>query len=476
MGAPEAQARIGILVVAYNAASTLASVIDRIPKDFSQKIADILVCDDHSQDSTYLVGLGYKQMTPDLPLTVIRHPKNLGYGGNQKVGYRMAIERGLDFIVLLHGDGQYAPECLPDMVAPLERGECEVVLGSRMMIPGAARRGGMPLYKYIGNKVLTKMQNTVLGTSLSELHSGYRAYSTRALASLPFEENSDGFDFDTQLLIQLHDAGKRIREIPIPTYYGDEICYVNGLKYARDVTRITFGYRFQKVGFGTGRLGSVGDEYQLKASESSSHRVIERRLRIEPPSKILDLGCSAGALGELLRRQGHHVTGIDARRVGDVEDHLDHFFLADLDQGIPEEVGSGFDVVIAADILEHVKDPERLLRDVRRCLRSQGLLFASVPNFGHWYPRFRVAFGRFDYDQRGILDRTHLRFFSRRSFRRIAVASGFRVLKIRAIGLPFDTLDVGGRAARALARADQLTVRTYPTLFAYQLMFELEPR
>jgi SAM-dependent methyltransferase len=310
---------------------------------------------------------------------------------------------------------------------------------------------------------------------LSEFHSGYRAYSTRALASVPFEANSDGFDFDTQILIQLHDSGRRIREIPIPTYYGDEICYVNGLKYARDVTKDTLGYRFQKMGFGTGRLGSVGGEYQLKPNEDSSHRAIQRRLGSEPPSKILDLGCSSGALSELLGHQGHRVTGVDSQQLGDVEGRMAHFCLADLERGIPEEAGSGFDVVAAADVLEHVSHPERLLQDVRRRLRPGGLLLASVPNFGHWYPRLRVASGRFDYDQRGILDRTHLRFFSRQSFRRMAEASGFEVLKIRSIGLPLDTLGLGGRAGRVLARADQIAVGTYPNLFAYQILFELQP-
>ena len=108
--------RIGILVVAYNAASTLAQVLDRIPRDFVPRIDEVLVGDDHSQDSTYLVGLGYQQQSGDLPLTVVRHPRNLGYGGNQKAGYRWAIENGLDIVVLLHGDGQYAPEILPDIV------------------------------------------------------------------------------------------------------------------------------------------------------------------------------------------------------------------------------------------------------------------------------------------------------------------------------------------------------------------------
>ncbi len=126
--------RIGVLVVAYNAVSTLAHVLDRIPPAFRSRVAHVFVCDDASQDATYLVGLGYKQITDDLPETIVRNSTNLGYGGNQKAGYRLAIEHDLDIIVLLHGDGQYAPECIEDLVAPLERGECDAVFGSRMMI------------------------------------------------------------------------------------------------------------------------------------------------------------------------------------------------------------------------------------------------------------------------------------------------------------------------------------------------------
>jgi SAM-dependent methyltransferase len=229
------------------------------------------------------------------------------------------------------------------------------------------------------------------------------------------------------------------------------------------------------MGFGTGRLGAVGDEYELKPSQDSSHAMIERRLGCEPPSKILDLGCSGGALARRLRDRGHHVTGVDSMRVGDVDEQVSQFFLGDLERGIPDEVGSSFDIVIAADLLEHLRDPDRLLRDVRRRLRPGGMLLASVPNFGHWYPRFRVAVGRFDYDQRGILDRTHLRFFSRQSFRRLARASGFLVVNVRSTGLPVDVLGLASPVGRVVAKADHLAVSTYPNLFAYQFLFELEP-
>ena len=263
--------RIGILVVAYNAAGTLARVLDRIPADFRPRISGVLVSDDHSADATYLVGLGYQQIDPTLPLEVIRNPHNLGYGGNQKVGYRWAIERGFDIIVMLHGDGQYAPEKLPDVVGPLERGDADAVFGSRMLEPGAARRGGMPLYKYEGNKVLTKLENTLVGTGLSEWHSGYRAYSVAALRELPFERNDDDFNFDTQIIIQLAEAGKTMVEIPIPTFYGDEICYVNGLKYARLISRDVIRYRAHKMGFGSGELAFASDPYEARQSPDTAH-------------------------------------------------------------------------------------------------------------------------------------------------------------------------------------------------------------
>ncbi|MGH9081414.1 MAG: glycosyltransferase, partial [Acidimicrobiales bacterium] len=354
------KARIGILVVAYNAATTLAKVLDRIPEEIRPDIEEVIVSDDHSQDSTYLVGLGYKQVS-DLPITLIRQPTNLGYGGNQKAGYDLAIEHGLDVVVMLHGDGQYAPESLPEMVAPILDGQADAVFGSRTMIKGAARKGGMPLYKYVGNRILTRFENAALGTDLSEFHSGYRAYSVSALKQIPFERNSDGFNFDTQIIIQLHDAGLRITEVPIPTYYGDEICYVDGLGYARDVSRDVVAYRLQKAGFGDGSLIALNEEYQLKPSEDSSHGRISTLMGARPPSKVLDLGCSGGRLAKRLREMGHHVTGVDVNEIAGVYERTDAFFRADLNDGIPFEVGSGFDVVLGADVLEHLVNPGALI-------------------------------------------------------------------------------------------------------------------
>ena len=330
---------VGILVVAYNAASTLAQTLDRIPREFRSEIHEVLVGDDHSQDSTHLVALGYQQTTTDLPLTIVRHPENLGYGGNQKWGYQYAIDHGWDVVVLLHGDGQYAPELLPSMIEPIVAGKAEAVFGSRIMNRGEARRGGMPAYKYVGNRILTTFQNAVVGTELTEWHSGYRAYDVRALAQLPLEVNADGFNFDTEIIIQLHEAGFRIAEIPIPTYYGDEICYVDGIGYAKDVTKDVLRYRAHKMGFGTGAKAFASSSYDIKEGDDSSHGRILRWMEMRPPSRILDLGCSDGELGARLMAMGHAVVGVDYEEHKGVRDRLVDFYQADLDHGIPDEVG-----------------------------------------------------------------------------------------------------------------------------------------
>ncbi len=477
-----AQPRIGIIVVAYNAATTLAQVLDRIPRWFVPEISDVLVCDDASQDSTFLVGLGYQQVSSgELPLTVIRREKNLGYGGNQKAAYRWAIDHGLDIVVMLHGDGQYAPEHLPRMVEPIVEDESDVVLGSRMLEKGAARRGGMPLYKLVGNRILTTAQNKLAGAHLSEWHSGYRAYRVSALKDVPFEQNDDGFDFDTQIILQLLEAAKRIKEIPIPTFYGDEICYVNGLAYARDVMRHTVRYRAHKIGFGDGGAAFASTDYEVKEGSLTSHGRIVNWMAHRAPARVLDLGCAGGHLAAALRKQGHHVTGVDKIEIEGVRDRVDEFVCCDLDDAFPESVTGEFDVILAADVLGQLRDPGRVLSDARTLLSNNGIVLVSIPNFEHWYPRVRVVTGTFAYERRGLLDGGQLRFFTRKTFERLVDEAGYEIVRETPVGLPFEVLARGSatgrpRAARALSAVDRVAVAAWPTMFGYQFLGELRAR
>ncbi|RIL03105.1 MAG: hypothetical protein DCC75_13025, partial [Proteobacteria bacterium] len=205
---------------------------------------EIFVVDDCSKDNTYYAALGYKHENHVEKLTVHRNEINQGYGGNQKVGYQYAIDRGLDIVAMVHGDGQYAPEALPSLLEPLVKGEADMVFGSRMSKSGEALRGGMPLYKFFGNRILTFVQNKLSGLKLSEYHSGYRLYSVAALKRIPFQAFTNSWHFDTQIILAMHERGMRIVERPIPTYYGDEICHVNGIPYAFHCVFTT--YRFYR--------------------------------------------------------------------------------------------------------------------------------------------------------------------------------------------------------------------------------------
>ena len=468
--------KVGVLVVAYNAETTLVDVLDRIRPDMRRELAEVLVQDDHSTDATFSVATEYLQRGTDLPLTVVRHPQNLGYGGNQKAGYTYAVNHGWDVVVLLHGDGQYAPEVMHEMVAPIVSGDADAVFGSRMMTKGGARAGGMPMYKYVGNRILTTSQNAITGLRLSEWHSGYRAYRVSALADLPFVGNSDGFDFDTEIILQLHATKKKIVEVPIPTYYGDEICRVNGVAYARDIMIDTLRHRLGRTGFGSGEVGRVTEPYAYKPSAHSSHGRVLQFMQPRPPMRVLDVGCGPGWLAEALVAQGHHVTGVDLAEEPGVRDRMHHFVQADLERGLPDDVGGDFDVILAADVIEHVRNPQQLLQEMSHRLRPGGTVIASVPNISHWYPRGRTALGLFDYDQRGILDTTHVRFFTRRSFVRMAQQAGLQPIDRRHTGLPFDALKVSTdrSVGRFAALVDRALVRLWPTMFAYQFVYELD--
>jgi glycosyltransferase involved in cell wall biosynthesis len=194
---------------AYNAARTVAATWEAIPDG---TVDEVLLVDDGSHDATL-------EIAARLPIRTIALPHNVGYGANQKTCYLEAIRLKADVVVMLHPDGQYDPALLPDLVAPILDGKADLVLGSRMLIPGGARAGRMPLYRYIANRALTTIENRMLGTEFSELHTGYRAYSRSFLETIPFMRNSDDFVFDSQVIAQAVAFDQRVAEVPIHTRY-----------------------------------------------------------------------------------------------------------------------------------------------------------------------------------------------------------------------------------------------------------------
>jgi len=233
--------KVVVVMPAYNAEKTLKDTYSDIPME---KVSSIILVDDGSTDGTI-------NLAKELNLKVFAHKRNYGYGANQKTCYIEALKDDADIVVMLHPDYQYDPKLLPEMIKPIEEGQADMVLGSRLLIDNALK-SGMPWWKYIGNKALTKLENLVLGKNFAEYHTGYRAYSHKLLASLPFQLNSDKFVFDQEIIFQAVHSGFRIVEIPVPTRYFPEASsasFLSSVIYGFGILKLIAEYLLHKSRF-----------------------------------------------------------------------------------------------------------------------------------------------------------------------------------------------------------------------------------
>jgi glycosyltransferase involved in cell wall biosynthesis len=232
-----------VIIPAYNAGSTIENVFARIPAAAQDRIERYVVVNDGSTDDTELV---LERLRASIPrLVALRHAVNRGYGAAEKTLLDYAVAEGAEIVVLLHADGQYSPEKIPDLLAPFDRNEADIVQGSRMAAPGALR-GGMPIYKFVANKALTMLANWAFGMQLSEYYSGYMVYNRRALVTIPYRKLGDSFHFDLQMLVMARVKGLRIRQVAIPTIYAGEVSHLNPIKYGFDVLSVIAGFRSGK--------------------------------------------------------------------------------------------------------------------------------------------------------------------------------------------------------------------------------------
>jgi len=238
--------KVVVVMPAYNAEKTLVKTYEQLPHEI---VDEVIVVDDHSADATV-------EAARRLGATVLAHAANLGYGANQKTCYTEALARGADIVVMVHPDYQYSPRLCGAMAWMIASGEYDAVLASRIL-GRSALAGGMPLWRYVSNRLLTAVENLLLGVKLSEFHTGYRAFSRSALSALPLEQNSDGFVFDNQMIAQLFFAGFRVGEISCPTRYAAESSSINfrqSCVYGFGVLGTAFAYRMAKAGLWSSRI------------------------------------------------------------------------------------------------------------------------------------------------------------------------------------------------------------------------------
>ena len=474
----ERKPRVLVFIVAYYAESTILDVLERIP-ELPDYDTEVLIIDDGSSDATYVLAerlrrLGSYRHT----LTVLRNPVNQGYGGNQKLGYHYAIENGFDFVALLHGDGQYAPEMLPELLEPLRRDTADVVMGSRMLVRGNALKGGMPLYKFIGNQMLTWYQNRVLRCRLSEFHTGYKVCSVALLRRIPFELNSNVFHFDTEIIIQFLRTRARIVEVPIPTHYGDEICRVNGMRYARDVINASTVALLQDFGLVYRRNFDVApptnEHYVAKLGFPSTHSAAVAA--IPPDSTVMDIGCGPGHLCPVLRAKGCRIIGVDQFRA-DASAGFSEFYVSNLDaEPFPHPL-EDVQVVLVLDIIEHLTSPEKFCNELRRRAQSNLALkvVISTGNIGYFVTRAMLFLGQFNYNKRGILDLTHTRLFTFSSLRRLLKETGFTIEQEIGIPPPIPLVVKNAFWQKVLMGLQSFLIRISRGLFAYQMFMVVRP-
>ena len=450
--------RLLVFIVAYNAEQTIENVLKRIPRNLSDEYeVEILIIDDSSRDQTFAKSeIAKRSGTVPFKMTVLFNPVNQGYGGNQKIGFHYAIENGFNWVALVHGDGQYAPECLPELTAVLAREDADAVFGSRMMKGRSALKGGMPLYKYVGNKILTQFQNVLLGSNLSEFHSGYRLYAIEALKKIPFDLNSNDFHFDTEIIIQLFLARQRIKELPIPTFYGDEICHVNGLKYAWDVCITTIQSKVQKFHICYDRKFDCIPE--AKKEEQKFDRFSVEMVfadSIEPSSSLLIMGKAERVLIAYLEEQGHRVT----------------FHQQGLLESVLGQCGP-VDYIVVLDDTDLAQRPDLLVSRLRDFCRFHPdvTIVLALGNIGFILTRLLLLFGRFAYTKKGIISFASYRLFTLKSIKKLLSQNNFEFDMVKGIPIQYKKVFNSKMICARLSAVHMAFSRLWPSLFAYQFL------
>lgn len=235
-----------IFIPAFNVETKIIGVIKKIPQSIMRNYyVRILIIEDFSKDNTRKIIEEYlKNENKDNIISCIKNDKNHGYGGVQKIAFDYAVKNNFNFIIMLHGDGQYSPEKIPEFFTNLEKNKFDAVFGSRFIFPKDALKGGMPLYKFIGNRVLTFIQNLIIGSKMSEFHSGYRSYRVSMLKKINYQKNTNNFHFDTEIIYQMLKLNYVIKEIAMPTHYGDEVSHLKSIPYGLNIILSTIKYKF----------------------------------------------------------------------------------------------------------------------------------------------------------------------------------------------------------------------------------------
>ena len=403
------------------------------------------------------------------PVERIQIQSKIGVGGTQKLIFKTLIEDGTEVILVMTSENDLSLDLLDQILGLIINNKTDAILVSPI---------NKKLLSFgVLSRISSRFNNFLSGSLFLNWHSPICAYSKRGLELTNFLQSPNGQGFNTDLLLQLKSAGVQVLEIQDENLTARVVKISDAFASLAAVLR----HRVRVMGFAPSYV--IKPSYRFKFNAYSSHSQISKILKNLPLGKILDLGCADGQLSEIASSHGHKVTAVDMIAPESLSQNV-NFIQHNLENGLPNSLTEKFDLVLCADILEHLRNPDVLLSKIISSLTADGVVLVSIPNFGHWYPRARVLLGKFDYDARGILDQSHLRFFSRKSFLRMASLAGFDTKQVSLTGTPFEVMLREAPQRRfnwnsllyILSKTDRALCKIRPNLFAYQFIFELKPR
>lgn len=521
--------RFLIYVVAYEAEQHLYDLFERIPFElFNREEIQFLVNDAGCSDNGSCLLKKWLIAHEIYNVTILKNRIDQGYGGNQKIGLRVAVDDAYSCLILLDGDGSYSPGLLTELIEAWRASEPDILLGARSQSspsdPAEQKHVDLP----VSDRILDRFQNWITGWNLADYQTGCRAYSTKFLKTIPFEINTNDLHFDRELMLQAAHVGARVREIEIPMNDRIQINHGRGWKSSWNALGAILQYKMHQWGMlcSLKLRNHSTDRYRDKTlADYSSHACALKLLEKRDAHEVLDIGCGPGYVARQCEQRGIRVTGIDCARPR--PGMMSNFLLADLEQDILPVSLRDYDTLLLLDVIEHLSNPEEFLLTLRNengkepekpLISSQGiqtdpvsdcnqpdsdlshqalsaeaeqdpfgeqglfaaypempLLILSTPNVAFAAVRLNLLCGRFNYAERGILDITHKRLFTRRSLLRMLKDCGYDIESVHAVGAPFSAV-MPGRMGTCLGWMAGLLAKLWPAMFAFQFMVECRPR
>jgi len=473
--------KVLLLIVCYKAQSSITSVLERIPQNIWKNEhyhTESLIIDNVSQDKTFNIAEEYASKHPEWNITILYNPKRQGYGSNQKLGYFYAIRGGFDIIVVMHEEGRHAPEHLDRMIMPIVDNETDAVFSSEMIQFMDIFKNKEVFCKWFSNQILTCVKNKIIRSKLSEFHGNHRAYNVHVLKTIPFKHNSNDYDFDTDIIIQLTDKKKSVQEIPIPIFYGNEISLRQRIPNAFKEIQSCILSRVIKYGIYYHPKFDYEPDSNYRYREKFGYPSSQQFAFDQVPhgATVIDIGCGPGFMAEKLNSKKVKTASIDLQIQYRMKEHSWKSIKADVEKYDFDEEFGKVDHILALDIIEHLKSPERLLTVLRkRFSKDAPKLIITTGNIGFFPIRLGLLFSSFNYGKRGILDMDHTRLFTFSTLQKTLEMNGYEIKNKIGIPAPFPLATGNGRLSYILLLINQALIFISKSLFSYQIAIIAKP-